>query len=413
MSKIWLVLKNEFISAVTRKSFILTLVLLPLMSFIILLVVSGIQKSTGTNGTEALTNFFAPSSETSNLPEGFIDQSGLVTSIPENYEEKLVQFSNENGAKTAIAEGTISAYYLINADYMETGTIIYVRPDYNPMGGMDQSSAIEALMSNALTDGNLELSYRVQDPLNVEEVSLTEAPQRSNSNPMTFFLPYIVTFLFYIVILTSSSLLLNNISNEKENRMMEILMTSITPSQMLTGKIIALGLVGLLQTVIWSGSGYLMLQFSGRQFALGDAFMLPPSILIWGIIFFLLGYAVYASLMAGLGALVPNLREASQTTTVVIIPLIIPLVFISSLIQAPDGPLSVVLSLFPLTSPVSMMTRLAATTVPFWQILLSAVLLAGTAFLLVKSAARMFRAQNLLSGQSVTTKGFLTALIGK
>ena len=218
---------------------------------------------------------------------------------------------------------------------------------------------------------------------------------------------------FYIVILTSASLLLNSISSEKQNRMMEILMTSVTPSQMLTGKIIALGLVGLLQTIVWSGSGYLLLLISGRQFALGDAFKLPPSILIWGVVFFLLGYAVYASLMAGLGALVPNIREASQTTTVVIIPLVIPLMFISSLIQAPNSPLSVFLSLFPLTAPVSMMTRLAATTVPFWQSALAAALIAITAFLLIKSAARMFRAQNLLSGQSITTKGFISALFGK
>ncbi|MDP3720822.1 MAG: ABC transporter permease [Anaerolineaceae bacterium] len=213
--------------------------------------------------------------------------------------------------------------------------------------------------------------------------------------------------------LTSSSLLLNNISTEKQNRMMEILMTSVTPRQMLTGKIIALGFVGLLQTIVWSGSGYLMLLFSGQQFALGDAFKLPPSILIWGIIYFILGYAVYASLMAGVGALVPNLREAGQTTTVVILPLIIPLVFISSLIQAPNSPLSVVLSLFPLTAPVSMMTRLAATTVPFWQTALAAVLIGLTALFLVQSAAKMFRAQNLLSGQSINTKTFFSALFGK
>jgi len=281
------------------------------------------------------------------------------------------------------------------------------------MGGLSQSEAIEALMAHALLDGNVELANRVQDPIIVEEVSISETPQRSSSNALTFFLPYIVTFLFYIVILTSASLLLNSISGEKQNRMMEILMTSITPGQMLTGKIIALGLVGLLQTVVWSGSGYLMLQFSGRQFALGDAFKLPPSILLWGVLFFILGYAVYASLMAGLGALVPNIREAGQVTTVVIMPLIIPLVFISSLIQAPDGPLSVALSLFPLTAPVSMMTRLAATSVPVWQTILAAVLIGLTAWLLVKSAARMFRAQNLLSGQSVTTRSFFQALLGK
>lgn len=413
MSKTWLVLKNEFLSAVTRRSFLLTLVLLPLMSFIILLVVSGIQKSTGNTNTDALANFFSPKAETSNIPEGFIDLSGLVKEVPQAYQEKLVRYDNEEAAKKAVEAGTISAYYVIQKDYLAEGTILYMRPDYNPVGGMENSGAIETLMANALTNGDINLAYRVQDPLNVKEVSLAATPQRSSSNALTFFLPYIVTFLFYIVILTSSSLLLNNISGEKQNRMMEILMTSVTPTQMLTGKIIALGLVGLLQTIVWSGSGYLMLLFSGKQFALGDAFKLPPSILIWGIIYFILGYAVYASLMAGLGALVPNMREASQTTTVVILPLIVPLVFISSLIQAPNSPLSVVLSLFPLTSPVSMMTRLAATTVPFWQTALAAVLIGLTALFLVRSAARMFRAQNLLSGQSINTKAFLSALFGK
>ncbi|MDP3449744.1 MAG: ABC transporter permease [Anaerolineaceae bacterium] len=413
MSKTWLVLKNEFLSAVMRRSFLLTLVLLPLMSFIILLVVSGIQKSSGDANTDALTDFFSPKVESSNLPEGFIDLSGIVKEVPPASQEKLLRYDNEEAAKKAVEAGTISAYYVIEKDYLAEGTVLYMRPDFNPLGGMENTGAIETLMANALTDGDIELAYRVQDPLNVKEVSLAATPQRSSSNMLTFFLPYIVTFLFYIVILTSSSLLLNNISTEKQNRMMEILMTSVTPRQMLTGKIIALGFVGLLQTIVWSGSGYLMLLFSGQQFALGDAFKLPPSILIWGIIYFILGYAVYASLMAGVGALVPNIREASQTTTIVILPLIIPLVFISSLIQAPNSPLSVVLSLFPLTAPVSMMTRLAATTVPFWQTALAAVLIGLTALFLVQSAAKMFRAQNLLSGQSINTKTFFSALFGK
>jgi len=413
MSKTWLVLKNEFLSAVLRRSFLLTLVLLPLMSFIILLVVSGIQKSSGDANTDALTDFFSPKVESSNLPEGFIDLSGIVKEVPPASQEKLLRYDNEEAAKKAVEAGTISAYYVIEKDYLAEGTVLYMRPDFNPLGGMENTGAIETLMANALTDGDIELAYRVQDPLNVKEVSLAATPQRSSSNMLTFFLPYIVTFLFYIVILTSSSLLLNNISTEKQNRMMEILMTSVTPRQMLTGKIIALGFVGLLQTIVWSGSGYLMLLFSGQQFALGDAFKLPPSILIWGIIYFILGYAVYASLMAGVGALVPNIREASQTTTIVILPLIIPLVFISSLIQAPNSPLSVVLSLFPLTAPVSMMTRLAATIVPFWQTALAAVLIGLTALFLVQSAAKMFRAQNLLSGQSINTKTFFSALFGK
>jgi len=130
-------------------------------------------------------------------------------------------------------------------------------------------------------------------------------------------------------------------------------------------------------------------------------------------VYFLLGYAMYASLMAGLGAMVPNLREASQATCVVILPLIIPLFFINALIGQPGSTLSVVLSLFPLTSPVAMMTRLATGSVPWWQPFLAAVLQGLTALLIVKSVAGMFRAQYLLTGQAFNVKLFLKALVGK
>jgi ABC-2 type transport system permease protein len=140
---------------------------------------------------------------------------------------------------------------------------------------------------------------------------------------------------------------------------------------------------------------------------------LPPSFLFWGAVFFLLGYGLYASLMAGVGALVPNLREASQATFVVILPLLIPLVMISVLIEDPNGALALGLSLFPLTSPVVMMTRLSAAQVPLPQLLLSAALLAVTAALVVRTIADMFRTQTLLAGQTLTLKRLFALLSGK
>jgi ABC-2 type transport system permease protein len=194
---------------------------------------------------------------------------------------------------------------------------------------------------------------------------------------------------------------------------MEILMTSVQPTQMLNGKIVALGLVGLLQTVIWSGAAYALLMISGQKFSLPISFQLPPQILLWGVLFFLLGYAVYGSLMAAIGALVPNLREASQATTVIMLPMIVPLVFITALIQKPNSALSIGLSLFPLTSPVTMMTRLTAGSVPLWQLLLAVLLLVLTAWFLLHAIAGMFRAQTLLSGQEFNLKLLFKALIGK
>ena len=157
----------------------------------------------------------------------------------------------------------------------------------------------------------------------------------------------------------------------------------------------------------------ILLRLSGRTLNLENVSVVSPTLLLWGVLFFVLGYAVYASLMAGLGALVPNVREASQVTTIIVMPMIAPLMMISALIDKPNGSLATGLSLFPLTAPTTMMLRLAAGDVPLWQILLSAALLAVTAALIVRAAAGMFRAQNLLSGQSINIKRYFLALFGR
>jgi len=249
--------------------------------------------------------------------------------------------------------------------------------------------------------------------MNLQEVSQAPVTQHDENNPLTFFLPYAVMMTFYIIIITSASIMLSSITKEKENRVLEILMMSTNPQQLLSGKIVALGCVGLFQTVLWVGTGYVLLRLGGRTFSLPANFQLPLSFLAWALVFFILGYAIYASLMASVGALVPNLREASQATFVVILPLIIPLIMISVLIDDPNGALAVGLSLFPLTAPVVMMTRLAATVVPLWQILLSVALMALAVVYILRLVASMFRAQILLSGQPFNLRRFFGALAGR
>jgi ABC-2 type transport system permease protein len=412
MKKTYLIFRNEFISTITRRSFLITLFLFPIIGFVVMAVISGVQKSTGTDASSMISDLLVPSAK--ETLEGFVDQSGLVKAIPEGYQYRLEQFASEKDAQEALKSQKISAYYIIDTNYLENGKIVYVRPDFNPLGGSVQSSSIDALMAYNLTGGNLDLYYRVQNPINVQTQEIdSTGPVRDENSMMTFFLPYVVTFLFYIVIFLSASLLLNSITGEKQNRTIEVLLTSVTPDEMLTGKILALGVAGLMQTIIWFGSGLLLLKISNQTLALSDAFVLPASILAWGILFFLFGYAVYASIMAGIGAMVPNVREASQFTIIVVLPLIIPLMFISSLIQAPNSVVSIFLSLFPLTSPIAMMTRLSATTVPIWQTLLALALVGLTAFYLIKIMAGLFRAQNLLAGKSPTVKEFLQILANK
>ena len=311
-----------------------------------------------------------------------------------------------------MTKGEISGYYIIPPDYIQTGEITYIPVNFSPLGSTGQSTLLGYILNYNMLGDDAQLANLVNGPKIITQ-SLSTAPQREQSNPLTFFLPYAATMLFYIIILSTASLLLNSVAKEKENRVMEILMLSVTPRQLLTGKIVGLGLVGLLQTIVWVGTGRILLAQGGEIFNLPVAFQLPASFLVWGAIFFLLGYAVYASLMAGLGALVPNLREATQATIVVIFPLIIPIFLISVLINEPNSLISIILSLVPFTSPVAMITRLSAGTVPLWQILVAIVILAVTSVLVVRSVARMFQAQTILSGQPFSRRLFFNALFGK
>jgi ABC-2 type transport system permease protein len=173
-------------------------------------------------------------------------------------------------------------------------------------------------------------------------------------------------------------------------------------------------LVGLGQTLLWFGTSFILLNLSGGTLKLPSDIHLPISFLAWGLVFFVLGYAVYASLMAGLGALAPNLREASQATFVIMLPLMVPLFLSSSVfMEAPNGAIATGLSLFPLSAPVAMMARLSAGGVTWWQAPLAAGLLTLTALLILRAVAGMFRAQVLLSGQGFKLKTYLRALVGK
>jgi ABC-2 type transport system permease protein len=410
MNKTLLVLKHEIITILSRPSFLFAIFGIPIIGATVFIIAG--QLSKGTSAQNILIQLI--SSPPTTQTEGYIDQSGIIKVIPNSVQAGLlVSFPDEASAIQALENGKISAYYIIPTDYIQSGEITYIRPDFNPLGSSGQSALLEWILNVNLLGGDTQTATLLNGPSNTQKESLSPQPQRDANNMLTYFMPYAVMMLFYIIILSTASLMLSTVAKEKENRVMEILMVSVTPRQLLTGKVVGLGLVGLLQTITWVGTGRLLLARSGTTFNLPIAFQLPASFLIWGLIFFILGYAVYASLMAGLGALVPNLREASQATFVVIFPLVIPMFLNSVLINEPNSLLSVILSVFPFTAPVAMMTRLAAGGVPLWQTLLAAVLLAVTAVMVVRAVARMFHAQTILSGQPFSRKVFFNALLGK
>jgi ABC-2 type transport system permease protein len=412
MNKVWIVFKTEFINTVTRRSFLITLILVPLLPSLILGALSLFGKDdTEIGGTEIPQT----ASEGAGIA-GYVDLAGIITTVPDWIQEgQLPAFNTTDAARTAIEEGKIQGFYVISQDYLETGSVQYYLRDFNPFSAIGMSGMMDALIEYNLLGADQRLFEIYANPTQVEWVDLTptEEEGRDMSNVASFYVPYGVTLLFYFLTFSSASLLLNSIAKEKENRIMEILMNAMTPRQLLTGKILALGLVGLLQLVVWLGTGLALVNLGGTTLNIPAGLQLSPTLLFWGVLFFITGYLIYATIMAGVGALVPNLREASQATFMVIIPLLIPLFLASNIIEAPDTTLSLVLSLIPFTATSTIMTRLAVGSVPLWQILTSLVLMIATFIFLIRAVAKMFQTQLLLTGQKFSIGLYLKYLLGK
>ncbi len=408
MHKTWLILSHEALTILRSRSFLLALILVPLVSFIILLIAGALQRRNPSPDPITLLTPEKPPIK------GVVDLSGLIWEIPPAMEGQVRSYPSPEAGLRALQDGEITMLYVVAPDYLTSGKIDLYAQEINLFQDARTAYPVDWLISYNLFKDRPALFDRITVPMNlsVEQVA-SERPPRATNETVAFFVPYGIAMFFYLFILGTSSVLLSSINTEKQNRVIEILLSSATPSQMMAGKIIGLGLVGLLQMTVWLGVGLWLLQFSSGTFAALQGIQLPPNLLGWGILYFILGYTIFAALMGGIGALAPNLREASQVTFLVILPLIIPLMFLQLLINRPDSALSLALSLFPFTSPVAMMTRLAAVPVPAWQLALGAALQALAAFLVIRVAAGMFRAQNLLSGQPFNLGLFFRALIGK
>jgi ABC-2 type transport system permease protein len=408
--KTWLVMRQEIISTLTRRSFLLTAFGIPLISALLFAGISLVNRS----APDTVSEIMNPARPGAGVPEGFVDLSGLIDTLPEKITvDELRVYPDMNAAELALVHGEISAFYVIPEDYIEQGEVQLISNDINPMDTLNRGSKIDKLLEVNLLDGDTHLAAMVANPFLLQVMILNPSTRLSEDTPLAFFIPYIVMLLYYMLILMSAGFLVSSLNKERESRVLEIMLVTLTPRELLTGKFVGLGLIGLLVNVLWVGTAYILLVISGTSFNLPAEFQIDPHILLWGVVYFLLGYAVYASLLGAVGALVPNLRETSQATMVVILPMMIPLMFVSMLVNQPNGFLAIFLSLFPLTSPVTMMLRLSITSVPPWQLALSVILLMLTAVLILRLVARMFRAQTMLSGQPMSLKNILLLMMGK
>jgi len=413
MNKTARIVRHELITALRRPSFLLVALGIPLLVLLIVALLTFAKR--GSNGTG-----YGGSGGSGYAPqvEGYVDQSGLIESIPDSVPRgRLLAYASEEQARQALAAGQIAAYYVIPADYIETGELFYVYPDGKSLTSDGQEwLMLRALLTNLL-GGDDDLAQWVWDPIDLSVTNLTPESEYGGdrSNELLRIFPFMMVGLLYASIMINSNLLAESVSSEKANRTIEVLMLSVTPRQMLAGKAAGLGIAALIQTVAWLGAVTIAMTAGGQALGLPRGFTFPASLLVWGLLFFLLGFAIYASLMAGVGALAPKLKEANQASFVVLMPLMAGYLvgLVASMAEAPHEALPVALSLFPLTAPVVMIMRLAEGSVPLWQLLLSVGLMAATAWLIVRAVAALFRAQYLLSGQPFSLLRYFAALLGR
>jgi ABC-2 type transport system permease protein len=230
----------------------------------------------------------------------------------------------------------------------------------------------------------------------------------AHESPM---LPFFVTLAIMVPLFTSGSYLLMSLAEEKSHRVVEILLSALRPRDLLAGKLLGLGALTLVQYLIWGALGVVGTTLLGR----GPTDLLG-AIRLEGVEVFLIlafalgGYILYAGLMAGIGAMAPDLEGGRTWVFVITLPMMLPIYLWPAIVESPGGMLATALSLIPFSSPVAMLMRMMSAMVPAWQIAFSLLLLMGTAVGLVALMARLFRAQTLLSGESLSLRRLVAAL---
>ena len=390
---------------------------IPIIAAVLLFGYQFIQQASASTGEDTPSEP-RPSNDSDNFGSditsaGYVDLTGRFGD-PGRLSEILHPYADEDAARAALAAGEIQVYYLIPADYMETGEVTTVQPKLNI--SLISDGPIQALILNQLSEGvDQTLYYRLVDPSNIEQInrSLTIGQVDETTGAVTqnedasFVVVYIFAFALMLSLFITNGYLLQTVIEEKETRLIEILISTVRPTHLLMGKICALALLGLLQVVVWIGSFFLIVRVAGGQqlnqtlgiIASLANLNIPMDDVPLMLVYFVIGYFLFAGLYGIVGALSNSMREGPQYAVIFTLPAALPFYFLTLFVSSPDGTVPVIMSMFPLTAPMAMGMRLVVSDVPVWQIALSLVLLALAAVGSMWLAGRMFRVNTLLAGK--------------
>ncbi len=394
MAKTWLIIKHEYLTNVRRRSFLFAAFGVPIITILLMTLVFGLTINNETDTTRLGT-------------VGYVDQSGVLAQQidkPDYFEV----YESEDAARAALDAGTIGAYFVVDPNYLNNGTVNAYSKSGIPEALKSEISTY--LLANLSTGLDPTIAERIKDPVVVSIKTLNNGRViEGNAVAGLILMPIIFVLVFLFASQTTSGFLMSGIIEEKTNHIMELLITSVTPFQMLFGKLVGLGLLGLTQLVVWLGGSYVTLSV-GHQLDALKGITIPADLLVVVVIYFLLGYFLLAAVMSTIGVIIGSEQESRQYAAILSLGMLIPLFLLSSFISDPNGAVVTFLSLFPLTSPIAVIFRVSLGAIPTWQLIASIVILALTALFMAWASARIFRWGLLMYGKRPSVRELLRVI---
>lgn len=400
MRNFWLVAKHEYRRMVVRRGFVFGTLAVPLGIVAVIGMAILVQKM-GEN----------------DLPLGYVDHAGILDATVQanlpgaDDRVEIRAFPDTETALAALEEEEIQAVFVLPSNYLQTlrTDLYYLEepPSEDVWGEFD-----DFVRLNLIATLPTEVQERVFEGPNPTLKDISSHREFSKSSIINVVLPFVASMFFFIATMSAAGYMLRVVADEKENRTMEIMVTSLTPGQLIGGKA-----AGLLAASLTQLSIYVLAVVVGIRVAAPYVKELQQAAVPWmylGVIalFFFPAYALISALMIALGGAVTEIDQGQQIAGVLSLIFMIPLFLIGLLFANPAHPAVVALSLFPPTAFMTISLRWGLGTIPMWQLGLSWVLLVATAAFTVWAAARIFRAGMLRYGQPLSLKGVMAALRG-
>ncbi|MGE0406527.1 MAG: ABC transporter permease [Candidatus Korobacteraceae bacterium] len=415
MHNVWLILKREYMERVRTKSFVISTLLFPVLivGLIVIPARMVMLKSPATKRLVVVASRAdvaeAVKAALERTPKAAVHEPGVANqeiAAPPSYEVavNLTTTKEERSLLTArVTAGTLDGYLWLPEESLHARQASYYARETSDYLQRDEieRAVNRALLRYRLAEHGMSASQMdtVLAPVDLQTVTLDQGKESSASGLAQFMSVFVLILLLYLTLVIYGVAVMRSVLEEKSSRVVEVLLSAVTPKQMMAGKLLGVGAVGLTQVCIWMLLSALLL--APGVLALGDSgkIDIPLTLLPAFAVFFVLGYMLYSAMFAALGAMVNSEQEGQQFQLIVTLPLIVPMILLSFVIRQPSAPLSVWMSMVPLFSPVLMYVRMVVQMPPLWQITLSLAILVATIYAVLVLCSRIYRVGILMYGK--------------